>query len=80
MVGGGEMRGQGRGGKQWRQLVVLEQMTKGQLSIPETLCLLLEKVNHLTPTIQNLWVLTNALEQDLCKHAMIAPRITRLVE
>ena len=38
------------------------QMNKGQPSIAETLCLLQEKVNRLTPTIQNLHVLANALE------------------
>ena len=37
-------------------------MNEGQPSVPETLCLLGEKVNHLTPTIQNLWELANALE------------------
>ena len=57
------------------KIVDPEWMNEGQLSIPETLCLLWEKVNHLTPTIQNLWVLTNTLEWDPCKHAMTVPRI-----
>ena len=42
--------------------------------------LLQEKVNHLTWTIQNLWVLTNALctvERDPCKRTMTAHRENR---
>ena len=42
------------------QIVDPEQMNKGQPSVPKTLCLLQDKVNCLTPTIQNLQDLTKA--------------------
>ena len=57
-----------------------ERMNERQPSIPKTLCLLQGKVNHLTPTIQNLWELTNALEQDPRKRATNEPRISLMAE
>ena len=49
-------------GLEFLQIVDPVQTNEGQPSIPEILHLLQEKVNHLTPTIENLHVLANALE------------------
>ena len=47
-------------------------MNEGQPYVPDILQSLREKVNRLTPMVQNLQVLANALEKRPCKRATTA--------